>query len=88
MNQGQQQDHTAWETQGRIADHAVEHVSYSDRGVVMHREMLLENIERVQQGLEPFGIVRDPDHPIIDTNLKQELDGSRRARLDRRPAEV
>ena len=80
MSQGQQQDHMAWETQGPIADRTAEHVSYSDRGVVMYREMLLENIEKVQQGLDPLGIVRDPDHPIIDTNLKQELEGSRRLR--------
>ena len=72
----------------RIADRISEHTSYSDRGVVMYREMLLENIEKVQQGLEPLGVVRDPDHPIIDTNLKQELEGSRRGRLSRRPVEA
>ena len=54
----------------------------------MYRRMLLENIEKVEQGLEPLGVVRDPDHPIIDTNLKQDLEGSRRERLERRPIEA
>ena len=90
MNQGQQQDHMAWETQGPITDRTVEHVSYSDQGVLMYRRMLLDNIERVEQGLEPLGVVRDPDHPIIDTNLKQDLEGSRRERIERerRPIEA
>ena len=85
MNQGQQQDHMAWETQGPIMDRTTEHTSYSDQGLVMYRRMLLENIEKVQHGLDPLGLVRDPAHPIIDTNMKQELEGSRR---QRRPVEV
>ena len=66
------QDHMAWETQGPIADRTVEHLSYSDRGVHMLRKLTLEQIERVQQGLDPMGVVRDPDHAIIDTNLLGE----------------
>jgi 5,5'-dehydrodivanillate O-demethylase len=85
MNQGQQQDHMAWETQGPITDRTAEHISYSDKGIVMYRRMLLDNIERVEQGLEPLGVVRDSDHPIIDTNLNQDLEESRRGRLHRRP---
>jgi len=63
------QDHMAWETQGPIADRTVEHLASSDRGVVLLRRLLREQIERVQQGLDPLGVQRDPDHPMIDTNL-------------------
>ena len=80
---GQHQDHMAWETQGLIADRTVEHTSYSDRGVVMYREMLLENIERVQQGLDPMCVIRDPDHPIIDTGM--EASRKQRALRDAQP---
>ncbi|HLY67622.1 MAG TPA: Rieske 2Fe-2S domain-containing protein, partial [Chloroflexota bacterium] len=71
------QDHMAWETQGRIADRTEEHLSYSDRGVHMLRKMTLEQIERVQRGLDPMGIIRDPNHDMIDTNLAGEAQGFR-----------
>jgi 5,5'-dehydrodivanillate O-demethylase len=65
------QDHMAWETQGPIADRTVEHLSYSDRGISMFRKLTREQIARVQQGLDPMGVVRDPDHPMIDTNIDE-----------------
>ncbi|HLH21607.1 MAG TPA: Rieske 2Fe-2S domain-containing protein, partial [Chloroflexota bacterium] len=71
------QDHMAWETQGPIANRANEHLSYSDRGVVMLRRLLLEQIERVEQGLDPMGVIRDPEHAMIDTNLMGEAQGVR-----------
>jgi 5,5'-dehydrodivanillate O-demethylase oxygenase subunit len=63
------QDHMAWETQGPVADRTAEHLASSDRGVVMLRRLVRDQIERVQQGLDPLGVQRDPDHPMIDTNL-------------------
>src|SRR5205823_6217839 len=71
------QDHMAWETQGPIADRGIEHLSYSDRGVHMLRKMMRDNIERVRQGVDPLGIVRDPNHPMIDTHLSGEAQGFR-----------
>ena len=74
------QDHMVWETQGPMANRSAEHLSYSDRGVVMLRRVLRENILRVEQGLDPVGVIRDPNHAIIDTNLekgKLELRASR-----------
>jgi 5,5'-dehydrodivanillate O-demethylase len=67
------QDHMAWETQGPIADRTIEHLAYSDRGIVMYRRMLEENIQRVQRGDDPICVMRDPDHEIIDTNLEEGL---------------
>lgn len=46
---------------------------YSDRGVVVYRRLFKENIERVRQGLGPFGLIRDPDHEMIDTNLMESI---------------
>ncbi|HZU15340.1 MAG TPA: hypothetical protein VFD01_01850, partial [Candidatus Dormibacteraeota bacterium] len=63
------QDHMAWETQGPIADRTQEHLSYSDRGIHLLRKLMKEQMERVQQGLDPMGVIRDPHHPMIDTNL-------------------
>jgi 5,5'-dehydrodivanillate O-demethylase len=65
------QDHMAWETQGPIADRTVEHLSYSDRGIHLLRNVMREQIERVQRGLDPMGVIRDPNHPMIDTNIDE-----------------
>lgn len=68
------QDYMAWETQGPIADRSGEHLAYSDRGVVLLRRLVKEQIERVQQGLDPLGVVRDPEHELIDTCLSATLE--------------
>ena len=74
MDEVQAQDHMAWETQGPIADRTCERLSTSDRGVVMLREMLKREIERVQRGLDPKGIIRDPRQDVmIDTHLMESI---------------
>ncbi|MCI0821619.1 MAG: hypothetical protein J4N31_04725, partial [Chloroflexi bacterium] len=65
------QDQMAWETQGPISNRAAEHLSYSDRGVVLLRRHMREQIERVQRGEDPLGYQRDPGHPMIDTNVDE-----------------
>jgi 5,5'-dehydrodivanillate O-demethylase len=67
------QDHMAWETQGPIADRTNEHLSYSDRGVAMLRKLLKENIDRVEQGLDPLGVIRDPAQADVDTGLSASI---------------
>jgi 5,5'-dehydrodivanillate O-demethylase len=67
------QDHMAWETQGPIADRTVEHLSYSDRGVALLRKVTLEQIQRVKDGLDPMCVIRDPNHPMIDTNIDESV---------------
>ena len=73
MAQVDHQDYMAWETQGPIPDRSVERLATTDRGVILFRQVLRENIERVQQGGDPLGVMRDPDHPMIDTNLTGSL---------------
>ena len=80
MHDVQPEDMAMWETQGEIVDRSTEHLSYSDRGVVMFRRLLKENIEKVQMGLDPLGVVREAQ-AIIDTSLdlgRVEVDGSGR----------
>jgi len=71
------QDHMAWETQGLVADREHERLSTSDRGVQMYRQMLFREMENVQHGDDPIAVNRDPNQPIIDTNLQETLDYSR-----------
>ena len=41
--------------------HALENLAHSDTGIVMLRRMLREQIQRVEKGLDPINVVRDPD---------------------------
>jgi 5,5'-dehydrodivanillate O-demethylase len=73
MDNVQPQDHMAWETQGPIANRSIERLATSDRGIVMYREMLRREIEKVQRGEDPIGVMRDPDHGVVDTNHTAQM---------------
>jgi 5,5'-dehydrodivanillate O-demethylase oxygenase subunit len=55
------QDVLVWAGQGRIVDRTSEHLGVSDRGVIMFRKALAEQIAVVESGGEPKAVVRDPD---------------------------
>ena len=61
-----------WETQGAVSDRTKEHLGASDEGIVMLRRLMFENIEKVERGEDPLGIVRD-DSVVIDTNFERSL---------------
>ena len=86
MNSVEAQDYMAWETQGALANRPGEHLATSDRGVVMYRELLAENVDRVARGEDPMGVIRDPEHPMIDTHLMRSI--HHRAGLIDRPAAI
>jgi 5,5'-dehydrodivanillate O-demethylase len=54
------QDHMAWETQGSVANRAREHLGEADRGIIMLRKLLYEQITAVQSGENPVGVNFDP----------------------------
>jgi 5,5'-dehydrodivanillate O-demethylase oxygenase subunit len=54
------QDRVAQESQGPIYDRTIEHLAYTDRGVILLRRLYKESIEAVQQGRDPLGVIRDP----------------------------
>jgi len=62
------QDMLAWVAQGPVTDRTREHLGESDRGVILYHKMLLEEMDKVERGEEPMGIVRDPaeNEPMID----------------------
>lgn len=62
------QDMMAWITQGRISDRTNEHLVTSDKGIILYRNLLLENIEKVERGEDPLGVIRDPakNWPMIE----------------------
>lgn len=54
------QDAIAWIGQGKIADRTREKLGSSDRGIAMLRHQLFKDIEAVQSGRDPKGVIRDP----------------------------
>ena len=46
----------AWETQGPVADRGNEHLGESDRGVILFRKLLRDEILAVQNGKDPVGV--------------------------------
>jgi 5,5'-dehydrodivanillate O-demethylase len=62
------QDMVGWVGQGPISDRTQEHLASSDKGVVLYRKMLIEQMDRVERGEEPMAVIRDPkeNEPMID----------------------
>jgi 5,5'-dehydrodivanillate O-demethylase len=74
MDGVQPQDHMAWETQGPIADRTRERLTSSDRGIVLLREVMIREMKKVQEGLDPMGIIRGPgQNPMVDTHLMESI---------------
>jgi 5,5'-dehydrodivanillate O-demethylase oxygenase subunit len=54
------QDMLAWVTQGAIVDRTSERLGTTDKGIILFRKLLEEQIETAQRGEDPMGVVRDP----------------------------
>ncbi|MEK7215375.1 MAG: aromatic ring-hydroxylating dioxygenase subunit alpha, partial [Chloroflexota bacterium] len=54
------QDFMAWASQGPVAEREQEHLGQADIGIILYRELLTEQLERVERGEEPIGVIRDP----------------------------
>jgi len=64
------QDAMAWETQGQVTDRERETLGSSDRGIVMYRRLLREQIDALAEGKEPIGVIRDP---ALNNRIKIEV---------------
>jgi 5,5'-dehydrodivanillate O-demethylase oxygenase subunit len=54
------QDMMAWISQGAIADRSKENLASTDRGVALYRRTLRRELKKIEQGLDPMALVRDP----------------------------
>ncbi len=55
------QDMLSWLTQGTISDRSTERLGWSDKGVILFRSVMFQQMERVARGEDPLGVVRDPE---------------------------
>jgi 5,5'-dehydrodivanillate O-demethylase len=69
------QDMMVMVTQGEITDHTLENLAESDRGVALYRRTLHEQVDRVERGEDPLGVVRDPkkNEPFIELPVERHL---------------
>jgi 5,5'-dehydrodivanillate O-demethylase len=84
------QDIMAWVTQGPIARRELERLGTTDVGILMFRNMLKRELEKVERGEDPKGVVRDAArNQMIEVPMERDKahyhDGferlARRARL-------
>ena len=54
------QDMACWTAQGPISDRTAEHLGRSDRGLLLFRRMLLDQLKIVEAGGDPMNTFRDP----------------------------
>lgn len=79
------QDAMAWETQGGLTDRTREHLGAGDEGIITFRKLLREQIDIVQRGGDPLGVIRGPQaSAIIEFDVINErigLHGSERQKV-------
>jgi 5,5'-dehydrodivanillate O-demethylase len=54
------QDMMVWISQGPVVDRTVENLGYSDQGIALYRRALRREIKKVEEGLDPMCVFRDP----------------------------
>jgi 5,5'-dehydrodivanillate O-demethylase oxygenase subunit len=62
------QDMMVWLTQGDISDRTTERLGTTDKGVILYRGLLEEQMQKLERGEEPMAVVRDAarNTPMID----------------------
>ncbi len=65
------QDMMAWVTQGPIMDRTDEKLGASDQGLIFYRKVLLEQMETIERGDDPLGVIRDASRNVL-IELKRE----------------
>ena len=60
------QDYQAWATQGPVTERHLEMLGESDRGIILFRQMLDNQMDLVQDGGEPINVFREPGSNYVD----------------------
>jgi 5,5'-dehydrodivanillate O-demethylase len=68
------QDIAMWYTQGPITDRTDEKLGTSDKGIILYRKLLTENMEAALRGDDPMGVIRDPSKNV-SIHISTEEDG-------------
>jgi 5,5'-dehydrodivanillate O-demethylase oxygenase subunit len=73
------QDYMSWSTQGPIAERDLEKLGESDKGIILFRKQLKQQLEMVRDGGEPLNVFREPGSNIVtDVPLEELKHGGKR----------
>ena len=78
------QDVAAWITQGDIANRSLENLGRSDKGIILFRRMLEQNIRSVEDGGDPINTFRDPAQNVYHA-MRTERQNSPRSNFANTP---
>jgi 5,5'-dehydrodivanillate O-demethylase len=67
------QDVMAWVTQGPIAKRELEKLGWTDRGVILLRKVIARELDAIERGDDPMGVIRSP-HEIIELPVERGKD--------------
>lgn len=66
------QDFMAWATQGPVADRTVEKLGESDKGIILYRRLLKQQLDIAADGGDPINVFREPaPNGVIDVATEQ-----------------
>jgi 5,5'-dehydrodivanillate O-demethylase len=68
------EDIIAWITQGGVADRTQESLGLSDKGIILYRRQLKEQLEKTRAGQDPINVFRDP---AKNASIKLRLEDSK-----------
>jgi 5,5'-dehydrodivanillate O-demethylase len=68
------QDMMVWVTQGPISDRTTERLGTSDQGIILYRNLLLEQLEKVERGEDPLAVMRAAANntPMVQIHRERE----------------
>jgi 5,5'-dehydrodivanillate O-demethylase oxygenase subunit len=77
------QDMMAWVTQGPVAERQLERLGESDKGIILYRRLLREQMATAEAGKDPMNVFRDPaqntilhiptEHGLVETARARRL---------------
>ena len=67
------QDNYAWSTQGAISPRWTEHLGESDKGIILYRRLLRQQMKIVEDGGDPMNTFRDPS-TNVSIHIQTESD--------------
>lgn len=76
------QDYMAWETAGPIYDRSREHLAVGDKGILVFRKLLKQQIDQVRRRRDPIGVIRSAEKNKL-IHLETITDSKREVRAGR-----
>jgi len=87
MDNNSGQDNFAWQSQGPITPRWTEHLGESDKGIILYRRLLREQMKLLAEGNDPMNTFRDPA-TNVSIHVPHENDDPARGEAARKAREA